>query len=108
VKCENPVTALFCVQDSFAAATLQACDRMGLSVPDDLELVTFNDWPPLMLRSPWATHRIVQRHYEIGRTAATLLLNRAANPDEVRSLVRVPADFFIADAGLTAASTRPS
>lgn len=104
----DPVTAVFCVQDSFAAAALQACDRMGISVPEDLELVTFNDWPPLMLRSPWSTHRIVQRYYEIGSTAADLLLKRAENPAGERELRRVPADFFVADAGLEPVSSRPT
>jgi len=105
VKGRSPVTALFCVQDSFAAATLQACDALGISIPGDLELITFNEWPPLMLRSPWATHRIVQRYYEIGRTAATLLLDRAGQPEGERKLLRVPADFFIADAGIAPVSS---
>ena len=104
----EPVTALFCVQDSFAAAALQACDQMGVTIPDDLELVTFNDWPPLMLRSPWCTHRIVQRHYEIGRTAADLLLFRSGNPSQEHELRRVPADLFVADAGLIPVSSRPA
>jgi len=37
-----PITALFCVQDSFAAAALQACDQMGVSIPDQMEIATFN------------------------------------------------------------------
>jgi LacI family transcriptional regulator len=100
----EPITALFCVQDAFAAATLQACDRMGISVPDDLELATFNDWPPMMLRTPWSTHRIVQRTYDIGRAAADLLLARLSGSRREPLMVRIEADFFIADAASPAAS----
>lgn len=97
---KDPITALFCVQDSFAAAALQACDRMGVSVPEDLELATFNDWPPMMLRTPWCAHRIVQRSYDIGRSAAELLLERLNGQRGEPKVVRVNADFVIADAGL--------
>ena len=96
---QNPITALFCVQDSFASAVLQACDQMGASVPGDLELVTFNDWPSMMLRTPWCVHRIVQRSYEIGKVAADLLLDQITGPRGEPQIVRVPTDFFIADAG---------
>ncbi len=102
-KQSDPVTALFCVQDSFAAAALQACDRMGISVPEGLEVVTFNDWPPLMLRAPWSMHRIVQRSYELGLNGAKLLLRRVSDNQGERELIRVPADFFLADAGIASA-----
>jgi len=97
---KDPITALFCVQDSFAAAALQACDRMDVSVPGNLELATFNDWPPMMLRTPWCAHRIVQRSYDIGRSAGELLLERLNGRRGEPKTVRVSADFIIADAGL--------
>jgi DNA-binding LacI/PurR family transcriptional regulator len=96
---KEPITALFCVQDSFAAAALQAFDRMGVSVPGDLELATFNDWPPMMLRAPWCTHRIVQRSYDIGASAAEILLDRLNGNRDDQRIVRVHADFFVAEGG---------
>lgn len=106
VRGPDPVTAVFCVEDAVAAATLRACDRMGISVPEDLEMATFNDWPSLMLRSPWSTHRIVQRYYDLGRAAADLLIKRAGTTQGERIVVRVPADFFVADAGITSATSK--
>jgi GntR family transcriptional regulator of arabinose operon len=95
----EPITALFCVQDSFATAALQACDRIGVGIPRDFELATFNDWPPMMLRTPWAIHRIVQRTYEIGFQAGDLLGRRIkSGPGEVEC-IRVQAEFFPAEAG---------
>jgi len=93
----DPITALFCVQDSIAVAALEACDRMGKSVPLDLELATFNEWPPMMLRTPWCIHRIVQRSLEIGHSAGQLLMDRLSGYTGDPRTVRVPADFFTAD-----------
>jgi DNA-binding LacI/PurR family transcriptional regulator len=98
------ITALFCVQDSLAALAIQACEELGISIPENLELVTFNDWPPLMLRIPWCVHRIVQRSYEIGSLAADLLLNQIADPARPPEARRVPVDFYVADAGLSPAT----
>lgn len=96
----EPITALFCTQDSLAAASLQACDRLGVSLPGDLELATFNDWPPMMLRRPWQTHRIVQNSYGLGLQAGRLLSARLAGKTEPPQIYRVAAEFFVADAGL--------
>jgi LacI family transcriptional regulator len=100
LKQPEPITALFCVQDSFASAVLQACDQIGASVPGDLEIATFNDWPAMMLRSPWCLHRIVQRSYDIGRVAAELLLDQLQGNRRDPKVVRVPTGFVVADAGL--------
>ena len=106
VKQKDPITALFCVQDSLAAAALQACDQLGINMPEELEIATFNDWPPMMLRTPWCVHRIVQRSYDIGKIAADLLLEQVNGVQKDPRVVRVAADFFIADAGLQPAKTQ--
>ena len=95
---EDPITALFCVQDSIAVAAYRACDRHGIRIPDDLEMATFNDWPPMLLRSPWNMHRIVQRHYDIGFRGATILKARIADPSAALFTERVPADLFLSEA----------
>lgn len=97
---ENPITALFCVEDSVAAAALQAAEGLGLSIPEHLELATFNDWPPMLLRTPWCTHRIVQRSFELGESAARALAERMQKGPGPARTVRVAADFLVADAGL--------
>lgn len=101
----KPITALFCVQDSFAAAALQACDQMRVCVPENLEIAAFNDWPPMMLRTPWSVHRIVPRSYEIGKSAAQLLLERLSGARTEPKVVRVSADFINADIGHRLAHT---
>lgn len=101
----NPITAVFCVQDMFAAAALDCADQMGVNIPTDLEIATFNDWPTMMLRRPWQAHRIVTQAHEIGLAAAqrlcALMDGATTEPPQV---LRIPAEFIVADAGLLPAS----
>lgn len=91
------VTAVFCVQDFIAAATLEAMEALELKAPGDLDVAFFNDWPPMMYRAPWGLYRIVQSVYGIGKSAAELLLSRMSGNDLEPQLVRVPADFHPAE-----------
>jgi DNA-binding LacI/PurR family transcriptional regulator/DNA-binding transcriptional regulator YhcF (GntR family) len=99
-------TALFCVQDVFAACAIRAAERLGIAVPERLEIVTFNDWPAMMLHRPWLVHRISQRTHDIGLHAAELLRAQIdGHPVEPRHL-RIPADLHVAD-GLTSGPASP-
>jgi DNA-binding LacI/PurR family transcriptional regulator len=72
----DPISAVFCLHDYYMVAVLEACDRMGVSVPEDLEVLSFADAPPLMTRVTRSVHRLVQQVYEMGRTAAVRLQRR--------------------------------
>jgi DNA-binding LacI/PurR family transcriptional regulator len=72
----RPITAVFCLHDYYMVAVLEACDRMGIWVPDDLEVLSFADAPPLMTRVTRSVHRLVQQVYEMGHTAAVRLQRR--------------------------------
>jgi len=100
VKSSEPATALFCIQDMFCAAAMDAVMRIGLSIPEDLEIVAFNDWPLHMLLRPWQVHRIYTRATDIGRIAAKVLLSQIGGEWTEPSVHRVPADFVLADAGI--------
>jgi LacI family transcriptional regulator len=73
-------TALLAANDRQALATMQACRTLGLSIPDDLSLIGFDDiqfsahtWPPL------TTVHIPKEH--IGRLAVTQLQERLLAPN---------------------------
>lgn len=87
----EPITALFCVQDVFAAAALEAQVSLGKELP----LATFNDWPSVMLRTPPTTLRITQRAHDIGFSAAKLLLDRIHGDRSEPRLVRVAAELIV-------------
>lgn len=94
----EPVTALFCVEDCLGCASVVACDRLGVALPNELEIATFIDWHPMTLHQPWNVRRIVQRKYDLGHAAAGLLLDRIASPGRTFRTVRIEADIFPVDA----------
>lgn len=104
----SPITALFCVEDGVGCAAVAACERLGMSLPGDLELSTFIDWHPMTLRTPWNVRRIVQRKYDLGHAAAGLLLDRISSPKRPFETVRVEADIIPADADFDHSTASPS
>ncbi len=70
-------SAIAVANDMLAVGCFGALDKAGLSCPDDLSLVGFNDMPFVgRLRPPLTTVRFP--HYQLGREAAQLLLERVA------------------------------
>jgi DNA-binding LacI/PurR family transcriptional regulator len=95
-------SAVFCVNDYFLMALLQACEDMGVRVPGDLEILSFNDGVQLMPRQERSVHRLVQRMEAMGKCATEMLLALVADPRRPAEHVRMPADFHPADAGAPA------
>lgn len=97
LKQDSNYTAVFCAEDGLGCSAVAACDQLGISIPNDLEIATFIDWHPMTLRRPWMIHRIVQRKYEIGHAGAGLLLERIASPDKPCRVVEVDAELITPD-----------
>jgi LacI family transcriptional regulator len=72
-----PFTAVVAANDLMALGALQALQRAGLKVPDDVSLVGHNDMPLLDHVTPPLTSVRIQ-HYEMGFRAARLLLDTLA------------------------------
>jgi LacI family transcriptional regulator, fructose operon transcriptional repressor len=79
IDAPEPPDALFTVNSILAAGALQAIQERNLSMPDDIALVTFDETTWTSLVQPAIT-LIAQPTYEIGKTAAELLLQRIADP----------------------------
>jgi GntR family transcriptional regulator, arabinose operon transcriptional repressor len=88
------ITALYCLQDDLALKVQNAAERIGLNIPNQLEVVCVNEWPALELRRPWDIHRIVRRKYEIGVQAARLLNAQIENPTVIPEHLSIPADLI--------------
>jgi LacI family transcriptional regulator len=70
-------TAIFAANDMLAVGCYSALDEAGLSCPEDMSVVGFNDMPFIdRLRPPLTTIRFP--HYQVGTEAAQLLLERIA------------------------------
>jgi LacI family transcriptional regulator len=70
-------TALFAANNFIAIGAFRALREVGLSVPDDLSVVAFDDLPPAMVIDPFLTVA-GQPAYEMGQRAAELLFARLA------------------------------
>jgi LacI family transcriptional regulator len=65
--------ALFCLNDRIAFGVYQAAAEAGLTVPDDVSVVSFDDSHLASWLRPALTSVAIP-HFELGRTAVELLL----------------------------------
>jgi len=76
----EPPDSLFAVNSLIAEGALQAIRERNLTIADDIALVIFDETTWSSLVQPSLT-LIAQPTYEIGKTAAELLMQRIADPD---------------------------
>jgi len=84
----DPITAVFCMNDSSILATLDAADKMDITIPRDLEVVGFfDDHFASDIHTPFT--RMIQSTTEMGRAAAEFLMERIKDkaPGEPRTLL---------------------
>lgn len=81
-------TAVFAANNFIAIGAYRALRDAGLSVPDDMSLVAFDDLPAALMLDPFLTVA-AQPAYEMGRLATELLLERLAGttPFEPREIL---------------------
>ena len=91
---ENPPTALFTGNNLTTLGALSAIIVRGLSVPEDVALVGYDDIPWAMALNPPPTV-IDQPGYEMGRRAARILLNRLASPDRSPTTVTLQPKLIV-------------
>ncbi|WP_198667338.1 LacI family DNA-binding transcriptional regulator [Glycomyces dulcitolivorans] len=73
---ERPPTAIFAGSDTTATGVLEAARRLGLSVPDDLSIIGFDDTPLSQMSAPPLT-TVHQPIADIGRTAVSTMVRLA-------------------------------
>ncbi|MET3600937.1 LacI family DNA-binding transcriptional regulator [Martelella mangrovi] len=72
-------TGFVCAADMLAVGVMQAAAGAGLSIPDDISVIGFDDLPICAHCNPPLSSIHVDRR-EIGRTAVSLLLERSSLP----------------------------
>lgn len=92
---------IFSVNDLTAAEAIKIIKEIGLRVPDDIAVVGFTNGQISDLTDP-ALSSVEQHGYEIGKQAATLLINRIEKKEDYAPITRVIETKFI----LKASSTR--
>lgn len=87
-----PPTAIITANNTMTVGALRALRGTGRSVPDDVALACFDDFPWADVFTPRLT-AISQPSRQIGATAVELLLDRLADPGRAARTVRLPCDF---------------
>lgn len=87
-------TAVFVASDAMAIGALRAAREAGLSVPDDIALVGFDDLPSGSFADPPLT-TVHQPVLEMGAAAVGLLLDRLKLTDQPPLQVRQPASLVV-------------
>jgi GntR family transcriptional regulator, arabinose operon transcriptional repressor len=76
---ERP-TAIFCFNDEYASGVYQAIREAGLSIPDDVSVIGFDDSSIAQALYPALTS-FTHPKERVGEMAARILLDRIENPD---------------------------
>lgn len=96
-------TAIFAANNVLAEGVWRAAAELGLSIPQDLSLVAFDDVPWMSMVTPGVT-AIEQDAAAMGRTAVQTLLDRIADPTAGTRTVVLSA--ALRQRGSTAAPSR--
>ncbi|MCK0439084.1 LacI family transcriptional regulator [Gordonia alkaliphila] len=87
-----PPDAIFAASDSIAIGILGVARDRGLSIPDQLGLVGYNDIP-VAAQLPVPLTTVVTPAHEIGAAGVRLLLENIAHPDERPADVILPVEL---------------
>jgi LacI family transcriptional regulator len=90
LKAHPKLEALICFNDRLSVGAYQALQEVGLKVPDDVSVVSFDDEPVASWLRPELTS-IALPHYELGRKAIEVLFDGDAHSGNGKGAVyRVP------------------
>lgn len=94
LSAEDRPTALLVINDMLAVAVVRAASDLGLSIPDDLSVASFDDIPFSNYTLPRLT-TVSGKSEESGREAVRLLLNRFEEPDLPKQVTTVDVQLII-------------
>ena len=87
-------TAILAINDLMAIGVMRAAGDLGLSVPRDLSLVSFDDIPVSQYLVPRLT-TASRDAVRLGQEAVRLVLERIQNPNQPRQTLHIPARLIL-------------
>lgn len=94
VQTNKSITALQVASDEDAVGIIRQCMKKGISVPDDLSIVGFDDLEIASYITPPLT-TVKQNFQLIGQYAAELVFNRLKDRNKKAEKIRIPAELII-------------
>jgi LacI family transcriptional regulator len=90
----NPPSAIFASNDGMALGVYQAAQEAGLSIPEDLSVVGFDNIPEASLCTPGVTtiHQPIQ---EMGKIAVQMLLKLIEGEELEENVIKTPTRLVI-------------
>jgi DNA-binding LacI/PurR family transcriptional regulator len=82
----SPPTGIFGYNDISCVGALTAAEELGLKVPRDLSIVGYDNTYLAQLRHLWLT-TVDSAGFEVGRQAASCLLDRIADPGDAGTVI---------------------
>lgn len=86
-------TAILVSDDLFAVTLERVCLEIGISVPNDLSIISFNNSPFAKLTSPRLTS-IDLNSVQLGIEAASQMINHIENPNLLATKIIVPHNLI--------------
>lgn len=94
---QNPrPDAILCVSDVFAVGALKACQKKGLSVPEDIAIIGFDNIELTTMLSPALT-TIEQPSYQIGYQSCELLIEKILFPQTSVKKIILETELILRD-----------
>ncbi|MBN1566195.1 MAG: LacI family DNA-binding transcriptional regulator [Anaerolineae bacterium] len=94
LQASPPPTAIFAANDLSALGVMEAIRSHGLSIPNDISVIGFDDIPDAAQFHPSLT-TVRQPLEDMGRLAVRTLLKRLANPDLHGERVELPTELIV-------------
>jgi DNA-binding LacI/PurR family transcriptional regulator len=93
---KDDATALLCFNDGAAVWAIEAMRALGMSVPDDMSVVGFDDMPVARLTNPSLTTFSINWD-EIGRESVQILHKRFSFPHAEIKMVQIGGHMIVRD-----------
>ena len=93
---EDRPTAILVSDDLLGLVLLQLCSRLGLSIPEDLSILSFNNSLFARLSVPQLSS-IDVNSFQLGIEAASQLINHIENPNLLAAKIIVPYSLIERD-----------
>lgn len=91
--------AFIAISDLFACAIVNAARRLGLSIPEDVMVIGYDNVDYSMISSPTIT-TINTPKFQLGYTACEILVERMLNPNASVQHISLPSELIIRESTL--------